>query len=38
MGGHEDGLVAFGNSAEEAGRVLLCALARAFQLPPPAAG
>jgi ribulose-5-phosphate 4-epimerase/fuculose-1-phosphate aldolase len=32
MGGHEDGLVAFGRTAEEAGRVLLCALARAFQL------
>lgn len=30
MGGHEDGLVAFGASAEEAGRVLLACLARAF--------
>jgi ribulose-5-phosphate 4-epimerase/fuculose-1-phosphate aldolase len=32
MGGHEDGLVAFGRTAEEAGTVLLRALARAFQL------
>ncbi|HEY7746171.1 MAG TPA: class II aldolase/adducin family protein [Desulfuromonadales bacterium] len=32
MGGHEDGLVAFGRTAEEAGTVLLHVLARAFQL------
>jgi len=32
MGGHEDGLVAFGRTAEAAGTVLLRALARAFQL------
>jgi len=32
MGGHEDGLVAFGVSAEGAGTVLLRHLARAFQL------
>lgn len=32
MGGHEDGVVAFGRTAEEAGTVLLLALARAFQL------
>ncbi|MDX1546565.1 MAG: class II aldolase/adducin family protein [Rhodothermales bacterium] len=30
MGGHEDGLVAFGATAEEAGTVLLAALARAL--------
>ena len=32
MGGHEDGLVSFGRTAEEAGTVLLNDLARAFQL------
>ena len=32
MGGHEDGLVAFGCTAAEAGGVLTAALARAFQL------
>jgi ribulose-5-phosphate 4-epimerase/fuculose-1-phosphate aldolase len=32
MGGHEDGLVAFGRTAEEAGTVLLRALARALAL------
>ena len=32
MGGHEDGLVAFGRTAEEAGTVLVNLLARAFQL------
>ncbi|HXV22364.1 MAG TPA: class II aldolase/adducin family protein [Desulfuromonadales bacterium] len=32
MGGHEDGLVAFGRTAEAAGTVLLCALARALAL------
>lgn len=32
MGGHEDGLVAFGRTAEEAGTVLLNALAKAFAL------
>jgi hypothetical protein len=32
MGGHEDGLVAFGTTAEEAGTVLLHHLARALQL------
>jgi len=31
MGGHEDGLVAFGRTAEEAGTVLVNLLARAFQ-------
>lgn len=38
MGGHEDGVVAFGGSAEAAGGVLVRALARAFQLPAPVAG
>lgn len=32
MGGHEDGIVSFGRTAEEAGAVLLNALVRAFQL------
>jgi hypothetical protein len=32
MGGHEDGLVAFGRTAEEAGTVLVNLLALAFQL------
>ncbi len=32
MGGHEDGLVSFGRTAEEAGTVLLNYLARALQL------
>lgn len=36
MGGHEDGVVAFGPSAEAAGTVLLHVLARAFQLGGPA--
>lgn len=31
MGGHEDGIVAFGRSAEEAGRALLGVLARAYE-------
>ncbi len=31
MGGHEDGIVAFGRTAEEAGTVLLAHLARALQ-------
>jgi len=34
MGGHEDGLVAFGASAEEAGTALVQAMARALALPP----
>jgi ribulose-5-phosphate 4-epimerase/fuculose-1-phosphate aldolase len=38
MGGHQDGVVAFGRTAEEAGTVLLQALARAFRLSSPAAG
>lgn len=33
MAGHEDGIVSFGATAEEAGFVLLGCLARAFQLP-----
>ncbi len=32
MGGHEDGIVSFGRTAEEAGTVLLLYLARALQL------
>jgi ribulose-5-phosphate 4-epimerase/fuculose-1-phosphate aldolase len=32
MGGHEDGIVAFGESAEEAGEILLAALAAAQRL------
>lgn len=32
MGGHEDGIVVFGRSTEEAGQVLLKWLARAYQL------
>lgn len=32
MGGHEDGIVSFGRTAEKAGAVLLNALVRAFQL------
>lgn len=36
MGGHEDGVVSFGRTAEEAGTVLLHLLARAFQLGWPA--
>jgi hypothetical protein len=32
MAGHEDGIVSFGATAEEAGFVLLGCLARAFQL------
>ncbi len=31
MGGHEDGIVAFGRSAEEAGEVMLRTLARAYE-------
>jgi len=31
MGGHEDGIVAFGRSAEEVGEVMLCYLARAYE-------
>lgn len=31
MGGHEDGVVSFGRTADEAGRVLVKGLARAFQ-------
>ena len=31
MGGHEDGIVAFGRSAEEAGEVTLRYLARAYE-------
>jgi ribulose-5-phosphate 4-epimerase/fuculose-1-phosphate aldolase len=32
MGGHEDGILAFGRSPEETGRVLICELARAFEI------
>lgn len=32
MGGHEDGIVTFGRTAEEAGIIMLTYLARAFQL------
>ncbi len=32
LGGHEDGVIAYGRTAEEAGTVLLKQLARAFQL------
>ncbi len=32
MGGHEDGIVVFGRTAEEAGQILLKALSRAFEL------
>lgn len=42
MGGHDDGVIVFGRTAEEAGQVLLATLARAFQrrcqVPPRAAG
>ena len=31
MGGHEDGIVAFGRSAEEAGQAVLSVLARAYE-------
>ncbi|MCH9647525.1 MAG: class II aldolase/adducin family protein [Deltaproteobacteria bacterium] len=31
MGGHEDGVIVFGHSAEEAGQILLAYLARAFE-------
>ncbi|MCG8419695.1 MAG: class II aldolase/adducin family protein [Proteobacteria bacterium] len=31
MGGHEDGIIVFGHTAEEAGRVLITYLARAYQ-------
>ena len=32
MGGHEDGIIAFGRTADEAGGVMLTYLSRAFQL------
>ncbi len=32
MGGHRDGVIAFGRSAEEAGQVLLANLARAYEI------
>ncbi len=32
MGGHEDGVIAFGHTAEEAGQTLVTALAAAFEL------
>ena len=32
MGGHEDGVVSFGRSAEEAGNVMVDCLVRAFAL------
>jgi hypothetical protein len=32
MGGHEDGILTFGRSPEEAGQVLLTELAKAFEL------
>lgn len=32
MGGHEDGVIVFGRTAEEAGRILLGHLARAFEI------
>jgi ribulose-5-phosphate 4-epimerase/fuculose-1-phosphate aldolase len=32
MGGHEDGVIAFGKTADEAGQILVTALAAAFQL------
>ena len=32
MGGHEDGIIAFGRTADEAGKVLIGALARAYAL------
>lgn len=32
MGGHEDGIVAFGHTLAEAGQVLICALASAWEL------
>jgi hypothetical protein len=32
MGGHEDGIVTFGRTAEEAGAVMLTFLAEAFEL------
>jgi ribulose-5-phosphate 4-epimerase/fuculose-1-phosphate aldolase len=32
MGGHEDGIIVFGHSCEEAGQVLLSHLARAYEL------
>jgi hypothetical protein len=35
MGGHEDGVVGFGRTVEEAGMVLIRYLARAFELAPP---
>jgi hypothetical protein len=31
MGGHEDGIVVFGRTAEEAGQILLRSLARAYE-------
>ena len=38
MGGHEDGIIAFGRSPEEAGQTLLTWLARAYELESEAAG
>lgn len=35
MGGHEDGILAFGRSPEEAGQTLIAELARAFEVHPP---
>jgi L-ribulose-5-phosphate 4-epimerase len=32
MGGHEDGIIVFGQNAEQAGQVLVTYLARAFEL------
>jgi len=32
MGGHQDGVISFGRSAEEAAQILLAALAQAYQL------
>ncbi len=31
MAGHEDGVIAFGSSVEDAGKTLVAALARAYQ-------
>lgn len=38
MGGHEDGVIVFGRTAEEAGRILLGSLARAYEIECGAAG
>ena len=32
MGGHEDGILAFGRTPEETGQMLICELARAFEI------